>query len=306
MDDALIVQVARHRGERREPLADEFGRQAVGVAVDDLGERLAEDVLHHDPLVAARVGAEVVEVDEVGVLEVEAVADAAQFGVGVAAEELEGDFLAAVGDGEVDLAEPALADAPLEGVAVERSLAGAVGELHRGHRRSRGVRSFPSVRMIRSRRAEIKEKNDLYRCADIITGWKREDARRLGWAENGVLTLARLHPSHPSREGDRKNQRENTKGAKDAKDAGVCVPLTHSEWRGPFPPTLVIPLVEPPAGDRQYQDDEHQRHAERAGPRRQLQDADRRSFATRPGSASLRLISLLVSLSRSLYRGRSC
>ena len=51
------------------------------------------------------VGAEVVEVDEVGVLEVEALGDAAQFGVGVAAEELERDFLAAVADGEVDLAE---------------------------------------------------------------------------------------------------------------------------------------------------------------------------------------------------------
>ena len=108
--------------------------------VDDLRERFAEDVLHDDPLVAARVGAEVVEVDEVGVLEVEAVGDAAQFDVGVAAEELERDFLAAVADGEVDLAEPALADAALDRVAVERSLPGAVGELHRGHRKPRDVR----------------------------------------------------------------------------------------------------------------------------------------------------------------------
>ena len=236
VDDAVVVQVADAASERREPLADEFGRQAVGVAVDDLGERLAEDVLHDDPVLAAGVGAEVVEVDEIGVLEVEAVADAAQLGVGVAAEELERDFLAAVADGEVDLAEPALADAPLEGVAVERPLAGAVGELHRGHRRSRGVRSFPSVRMIRLPGGKIEEKNGLCRCADIITGWKREAAGRLGWAENGAAAMARLHPSHPPREGDRKNQRENTKGAKDAK-VSVTPPAQNGDAIAPRPQT---------------------------------------------------------------------
>ena len=50
--------------------------------------------------------------------------------VGVAAEQLQGDLLAAVADGEVDLAEPALADAALDRVAVERPLPGTVGEPH--------------------------------------------------------------------------------------------------------------------------------------------------------------------------------
>ena len=107
------------------------------MAVDDLGERLAEDVLHDHPVIAARIAAEVVEVDEVGVLEVEAVGDAAELGVGVAAEKLEGDLLAPIGDREVDLAEAALADAALEGVAVKRPLPGAVGELQSGHRKPR-------------------------------------------------------------------------------------------------------------------------------------------------------------------------
>jgi hypothetical protein len=76
-------------------------------------------------------------VDEVRMLEVEAVRDASEFGIGVAAEELEGDLLAAVRDREVDLPESALADTTLEGEAVERSLAGAVGELQSGHRKPR-------------------------------------------------------------------------------------------------------------------------------------------------------------------------
>ena len=83
---------------------------------------------------------QVVQVDEVWVLEVQAVADAAKLGVGAAAdEELEGDFLTAVGDGEVDLAKPALAEAALDGEAVERALAPSVGEPHDPPSRPRSV-----------------------------------------------------------------------------------------------------------------------------------------------------------------------
>ena len=79
-------------------------------------------------MIALGVGAQVVEADEVGVLEVEALGDAAQLDVAVAAHQLEGDFLAAVADGEVDLAEAAAADAALERVAVQGPLSGTVGE----------------------------------------------------------------------------------------------------------------------------------------------------------------------------------
>ncbi len=59
------------------------------------------------------------------VLEVEALADAAQLDVEVAADQLEGDFLAAVADGVVDLAEAAAADAALDRVAVQGPVADA-------------------------------------------------------------------------------------------------------------------------------------------------------------------------------------
>ena len=128
--------------------------------------------------------------DEVGVLEVEAMGDAAELDVGVAAEELERDFLAAIGDGEVDLAEPALADAALDGVPIQRSLAGAVGEFQSGHRwpRRRWDRLpahpasavYPSMRMIRTAGAEIEGKTGSRRCAGIITGW-RVGRRSLAW-----------------------------------------------------------------------------------------------------------------------------
>ena len=61
-------------------------------------------------------------------LQVEALADAAEFDVEVAADQLEGDFLAGVADGEVDLAEPALADAALDRVALQRAGAAGVEE----------------------------------------------------------------------------------------------------------------------------------------------------------------------------------
>src|SRR5262249_10858548 len=60
-------------------------------------------------------------------------------------QHLERDFLAAVADGKIHLAERALANAAFEREAVERSLPGSVGEL-RGHH-------SPSVRETRTRPA---------------------------------------------------------------------------------------------------------------------------------------------------------
>ena len=77
VDDALVVQIADGAGQCPEPLADEVLGQAGAVPLDDLGERFAEDVLHDDPGVAVLVLADVVHVDEVGVLQVQAVEDAA-------------------------------------------------------------------------------------------------------------------------------------------------------------------------------------------------------------------------------------
>jgi hypothetical protein len=127
------VQIADAAAERAEPLADELGGQTSRVSVDYLRQRLAEDIFHYDPLLAASVGAEVVQMNEIGVLEVEAMGDAAEFRVGVPTKELESNLLAAVADREVHLAEPALTHAAFERVAVERPLSGSVAELHAGH-----------------------------------------------------------------------------------------------------------------------------------------------------------------------------
>ena len=130
MDDAVLVQVVHRGRESLEPLARQLRCQSLGMARQDGAERLAGDVFHHEPVMAERVGAKVVEVDEVRVLEVEALLHAAQLDVEVAADPLERDFLAGVADGEIDLAEAAPADPALDRVAGQGLLPASVGEFH--------------------------------------------------------------------------------------------------------------------------------------------------------------------------------
>ena len=83
---------------------------------------------HWSPML---VGADVVQRDQVRVLQVEALRDAAELDVEVAANELERDFLAGVAGGEIDFAEAAAADAALDRVAIQRPRAAGIGEFHR-------------------------------------------------------------------------------------------------------------------------------------------------------------------------------
>src|SRR5262249_57197626 len=109
----------------------QFDGQPLRVPVEDIGQRFATNVLHDHPVVALAVGAQVVEGEQVGVFEVEALGHAAQLHIQVvAAHQLEGHFLAAVAEGIVDLAEAPTADAPLERIPIEDTLSGTVGELH--------------------------------------------------------------------------------------------------------------------------------------------------------------------------------
>ena len=78
-----------------------------GCRVDDVLERLARDIFHDHPLVVELVAADVVEADQIRVLEIEALRDAAQLDVEIAADQLERDFLAGVAGGEIDFAETA-------------------------------------------------------------------------------------------------------------------------------------------------------------------------------------------------------
>ena len=83
---------------------------------------------HWSPML---VGADVVQGDQVRVLQIEALRDAAELDVEVAADQLERDFLAGVAGGEIDFAEAAAPDAALDRVAVQRPRAAGVREFHR-------------------------------------------------------------------------------------------------------------------------------------------------------------------------------
>src|SRR4026208_2045224 len=119
MDDAVLVQVRDAGGDAAEPEVDLIKRKAVGVAVDGVFKAGAGDVFHDDPGVADVVVANVVQVDEVRMLEVETLADAAQLHLEVALDVLKSQFLSGVAGGEIDLAKAAAADAPLDDEAFQ-------------------------------------------------------------------------------------------------------------------------------------------------------------------------------------------
>ena len=66
--------------------------------------------------------------DQVGVLEVEALGDAAEFDFEVAANQLERHLFAGVAGGKINLAETTAANAPLDRVSLERLRTAGVGE----------------------------------------------------------------------------------------------------------------------------------------------------------------------------------
>ena len=129
MDDRVIVQVGDGMSDLQEPVAGLFRRQTLWIAIQDGIEWFAVNVFHHQPVIATFISLQVVQVNEIRVLEVQAIGDAAKLGVRAAAkEQFERGLFTAVGDGEVDLAEPTLAQATLDRVAIQRALAPSVGE----------------------------------------------------------------------------------------------------------------------------------------------------------------------------------
>ena len=99
---------------------------------------------HWSPIV---VGSDVVERDQVGVLQIEALGNAAELDVEIAADELKCDFFAGVAGGEVDFAESAAPDAALDRVAIERPGASRMSEFHRCGTRPLGVVNFRRFRV---------------------------------------------------------------------------------------------------------------------------------------------------------------
>ena len=100
---------------------------------NDFVEPVAADVLHDHPVVAVVVAADVEDRQEVGVLEVQALAHAAEFDVEVAADQLQRHLFARIADGVVHLAEAAVTDAALDRVPRQRLRPAGIHKLrHRG------------------------------------------------------------------------------------------------------------------------------------------------------------------------------
>jgi hypothetical protein len=72
----------------------------------------------------------VVQREEIGVLEIQALDHTAKLDIQVAANKLESDLLASVTGRVIDLAEASPANAPLDGVAVQRAGTALVEKLH--------------------------------------------------------------------------------------------------------------------------------------------------------------------------------
>jgi hypothetical protein len=98
-------------------------------------------------LVAHRIGSDIVERDQVAVLQIEALGNAAELDIQIAADELKGDFFAGVAGGEVNFAESAPPYPALDRVAIERPGASRMSEFHRCGTRPLGVVNFRRLRV---------------------------------------------------------------------------------------------------------------------------------------------------------------
>jgi hypothetical protein len=73
--------------------------------IESVAKIRAGDVLHHHPCLPFRIAADVVQGNEVRMLEVQALRDAAELDIQIPLDAFEGHFLSRVADGEVDFAE---------------------------------------------------------------------------------------------------------------------------------------------------------------------------------------------------------
>ncbi len=126
MDHAMIVQV-RHAGRDAAEPAERFGLGIpLGCLLRTCSRLSPRDVFHDDPIVALLVLANVKQREQVGVLEVQALVTPRSSIVEIAPHEFERDLFARIAYGVVNFAEPAVADAALQRVAIKRPLAARV------------------------------------------------------------------------------------------------------------------------------------------------------------------------------------
>src|SRR5262249_39729901 len=131
----VLVQVANSRADSVQP----GERLRLGNASRMPGQHLIEalpgHVFHDDPGVVVLCLEDVVDEDEMGVLEVQALTDAAALHAEAVLHQLECDFLAAVGNRQIDFAEAAPAEAVPNRVPLDGLRTGSIDEFHGRSRR---------------------------------------------------------------------------------------------------------------------------------------------------------------------------
>ena len=121
VNDSMIVQVGDSLDQSLEPVANLGQRHPVRVLLQNAGQARSGDILHDDERVARVARLQIEDRQQVRALQVHAVHDPAPLDVEIAQDELERDFLAGIGRGVINLAEPASPDGTLDRVAIERS-----------------------------------------------------------------------------------------------------------------------------------------------------------------------------------------
>ena len=117
--DAVLVQVMHAGRDTLEPPGDFCEGHARGVVGDHVLQAGASHVFHHDPALAVVVDLDVPQVNQIGVLEVQTLADAAELDFQIASDSLEGDLFTRVADRKIDLPEAAYAQAAFDRVPLQ-------------------------------------------------------------------------------------------------------------------------------------------------------------------------------------------
>jgi hypothetical protein len=93
------------------------------MSFDGVAQTEASHVFHNDPTLIGRIEFDVIQPDQVGVFEVQALAYTAHLHFQIALDLFERDLFAGIIDGEIDLAKPADAHSAFDGKTAERLIA---------------------------------------------------------------------------------------------------------------------------------------------------------------------------------------
>ena len=112
--DSMIVQVSHACCQAGEPSLHQFQRHPVGMPFNGVFQRLARHIFHHYPAIIVFVGANVVECDQVGVLQIQTVSHTANLDVEIPPDQFQSDFLARITQRKIYLTKSAATNAAFD------------------------------------------------------------------------------------------------------------------------------------------------------------------------------------------------